>query len=370
MPTTLRVPYSYLDRQFADIDDYLADVRDLVRSGDFTLGGPLTEFESRFAQMCGIPHAIGVGSGTDALILTLKALGIGEGDEVITSPNTFIATVGAIAMVGARPVFVDSNEGFTIDVRHIESAMNPRTKAIMPVHYSGNVAEMDEIMRIADAKGVAVIEDACQSISAERDGKHVGSWGVAAGFSLHPLKNLNVWGDGGMIVTKSEDLRDKLRLLRNHGMINRDEIAFFGHNSRLDTLQAVIGNRLISQTAFITNTRIANARFYDDALGSIPEIQIPKREPNVKHVYHMYMIRVERRDALLEHLQRSGIEAKVHYPIPVHLQPAAKHLGYREGDFPVAEDDSRRLISLPAHQHLTREELDYTIERVREFFGT
>ncbi len=368
MPTTLRVPYSYLDRQFADIEDYLSDVRDLVKSGDFTLGAPLQEFESRFAAMSGLPHAVGVGSGTDALILAMKALGIGEGDEVITSPNTFIATVGAIAMSGARPVFVDSNEGFTIDPDAIEAAITPRTKGIMPVHYSGNVARMNEITVIAERHNLAVIEDACQSISAERDGKPVGSWGAAAAFSLHPLKNLNVWGDGGMIVTKSAELRDQLRLLRNHGMMNRDEIAIFGHNSRLDTLQAVIGNRLISQTAFITNARIENAGYYDSALADIPEIRIPSREPNVKHVYHLYMIRAERRDGLLIYLQEAGIEAKVHYPIPVHLQPAAAHLGYGAGDFPVAEEDSRTLISFPAHQHLRRDELDYVIERVRAFY--
>jgi len=343
-------------------------VRALVQSGDFTLGAPLTEFESRFAEMCKLPYAVGVGSGTDALILAMKAAGVEHGDEVITSPNTFIATVGAIAMAGARPVFVDSNDGYTIDPAKIEAAITPKTKAIVPVHYSGNVAEMAEIAAIADARGLVIVEDACQSISAERDGKPVGSWGAAAAFSLHPLKNLNVWGDGGVVVTRSAEMRDKLRLLRNHGLINRDEVAIFGHNSRLDTLQAVIGNRLISQTTFITDTRIANAQRYDRAFADIPEIRVPRREPNVKHVYHLYMLRVERREALLAHLNANGIEAKVHYPIPVHLQPAAAYLGYKAGDFPVAEADGRALISLPAHQHLTDDEIEYVIGEVRAFY--
>jgi dTDP-3-amino-2,3,6-trideoxy-4-keto-D-glucose/dTDP-3-amino-3,4,6-trideoxy-alpha-D-glucose/dTDP-2,6-dideoxy-D-kanosamine transaminase len=368
MPTKMRVPYSYLDRQFANVDDYLDDVRTLVQSGDFTLGRPLTEFEERFAAMCKLPYAVGVGSGTDALILALKAAGVEHGDEVITSPNTFIATVGAIAMAGARPVFVDSTEGYTIDPALIEAAITPKTKAIMPVHYSGNVARMDEIAAIAEKHGLVIVEDACQSISAERDGKPVGWWGAAAGFSLHPLKNLNVWGDGGVVVTRSAEMRDKLRLLRNHGLINRDEVAIFGHNSRLDTLQAVIGNRLISQTPFITEARIANAARYDEAFADIPEIRVPRREPNVKHVYHLYMLRVERRDELLAHLNENGVEAKVHYPIPVHLQPAAAYLGYRAGDFPVAEEGGRVLLSVPAHQHLTRDEIDYVIEQVRAFY--
>lgn len=368
MQTKIRVPYSYLDRQFANVDDYLQDVRSLVQSGDFTLGQPLTEFETRFAEMCKLPYAVGVGSGTDALILAMKAAGVEHGDEVITSPNTFIATVGAIAMAGARPVFVDSNDGYTIDPSKIEAAITPKTKAIVPVHYSGNVARMDEIAEIAQKHGLVIVEDACQSISAERDGKPVGWWGAAAGFSLHPLKNLNVWGDGGVVVTRSAEMRDKLRLLRNHGLINRDEVAIFGHNSRLDTLQAVIGNRLISQTNFITDARIANARRYDEAFAGVPEIRIPTRDPNVKHVYHLYMLRVERREELLAYLNANGIEAKVHYPIPVHLQPAAAYLGYKAGDFPVAEEDGRVLISLPAHQHLTVEETDYVIGHVRAFY--
>ncbi len=366
----MQVKFSYLDRQFADVEAYLADVRSLALSGDFTLGAAVAEFERCFAELCRMPHAIGVASGSDALMLSLKILGVGVGDEVITTPNTFIATVGAIAMTGARPVFVDSNEGYTIDAAQIEAAITPRTKAIVPVHYTGNVADMPATMEIARRHNLVVIEDACQAILASLDSHPVGSWGKTACFSLHPLKNLNVWGDGGVIVTRSAELARKLRLFRNHGLVNRDEAEFFGHNSRLDALQAVIGRRLIEHTEFITTQRIANARRLDEGLADVNGcIRIPPRPANVRHVYHLYVVRAERRDELLAYLRQRGVEAKVHYPIPVHLQPAAAFLGYKRGDFPVVEGDSRTIITLPAHQHLAEAELDYVIEQVRAFYG-
>jgi aminotransferase EvaB len=369
LKTQMRVPFSYLDRQFADIPAYLRDLERFVLSGDFTLGAPVREFETRFAEICGLPYAAGVGSGTDALMLSLEALGIGHGDDVITAANTFVATAGAIASVGAKPVFVDNDEGYTIDVAKIEAAITPRTKAILPVHYSGNVADMPAVMKIAEKHRLAVVEDACQAIQAERDGKPVGSWGASAAFSLHPLKNLNVWGDAGVVVTTDKALDDKVRLLRNHGLVGRDEVAIWGRNSRLDSLQAVIGNRLIAETAFITATRIANAHRYDESLRGIPGISVPARPVNVKHTYHLYMLRVEKRDALVAYLHEQGVEAKVHYPVPLHLQPAARGLGYQAGDFPIAEADAKRIVTLPAHQHLTTDEIDYAIARVREFYG-
>lgn len=365
----MRVPFSYLDRQFANLEDYLADLRAFVPTGDFTLGKPLLEFEKRFADLCQAPHAIGVGSGTDALLLSLKAAGVGHGDEVITTTNTFIATVGAIAMTGATPVFVDSEEGFVIDPQTIEAAITPKTRAIMPVHYTGNVADMPAIMAIADKHNLVVIEDACQAICGMIHNKPVGSWGRSAGFSLHPLKNLNVWGDGGIIITHDEKMNHDLRLLRNHGLVNRDEVAIFAHNSRLDTLQAVIGNRLIDQTSFITNRRIEIAQRYDRELASLnPHVRVPVRRAGVKHVFHLYIVRAERRDELLKYLEGKGVEAKIHYPIPMHLQPASKHLGYKVGGFPQAEADCQRIITLPAHQHLTDDEVGYVIQQVKAFY--
>ena len=365
----MRVSFSYLDRQFADLDPYLADIKALVQAGDLTLGRALGEFERRFGDLCRAPHAIGVGTGTDAITLSLKALGIGPGDEVITTPTTFIATVGAIVAAGGRPVFVDSEDGFVIDPGKIEAAITPRTRAIVPVHYTGNVADMPAIIAIAERHHLAVVEDACQAIGAAIDDRPVGSWGATACFSLHPLKNLNVWGDGGVIVTHSGSLAETLRLYRNHGLINRDEVAVFGWNSRLDTLQAVVGNRLIPQAPEITATRIENAARFDEAFRDLNEfIQVPVRRPGVKHVFHLYIVRARRRDELLAYLHAHGVEAKVHYPIPVHLQKAAQHLGYRAGDFEVCEADCRTIITLPAHQHLTRDEIDYTIDRVRSFY--
>jgi aminotransferase EvaB len=365
----MKVSYSYLKEQFADVEPYLDDICDLVKSGDFTLGKALAEFEERFANLIGLPYAVGVGTGTDALMLSLKILGIAHGDEVITTPNTFVATVGAIAMAGARPVFVDNNEEFTIDVTKIEASITPSTKAIMPVHLTGCPADMPAIMEIAERHHLIVIEDAAQAILASIDGKSVGSWGATAGFSLHPLKNLNIWGDGGLVVTRSEELRDKLRLFRNHGLITRDEIAFWGHNCRLDTLQAVVANRLIEQVHSITERRIANAKRYDEGFADLSDyIQIPLRRPNVRQVYHTYVIRVKDRNRLYRYLNENGVEAKIHYPIPLHLQEAAAYLGYREGDFPMCESDCRTIITLPVHQHLTEEQINYVIERIKEFY--
>lgn len=365
----MQVKYSYLDQQFADPEPYLDDIRTLVQRGDFTLGGPVTEFEERFAKMCGLPHAIGVSSGTDALALSLKAVGVGPGDEVITTPNTFIATVGAIAMTGARPVFVDNDDEYNIDVSQIEAAITPKTKALLPVHLTGNPADMLPIMDIAARHGLEVIEDAAQAILASIDGHHVGSWGAAAGFSLHPLKNLNVWGDGGVIVTRSNEMNERLRLIRNHGLGNRDEVLVFGHNARLDSLQAVVANRLIGEVQSITDQRIANARQYDEAFADMGEsIVVPPRRSNIKQVYHTYVIRAADRDALVDSLIGDGIQAKVHYPVPLHLQPAAAHLGYKAGDFPVCEDHCKTIVSLPVHQHLSSEHVEYVIERVRRFY--
>ena len=365
----MKIPYSYLDRQFVDIDVYLEDIRKVVQKGDFTLGDAVSEFEERFASMCGHPYAIGVGSGTDALILSLEISGVGPGDEVITSPNTFVATVGAIAMTGARPVFVDNNEEYTIDVTKIEAAITPKTKAIVPVHLTGCPADMPAIMDIARKHNLIVVEDAAQSILASIDGKHVGAWGATAAFSLHPLKNLNVWGDGGVIVTRDKAINDKLRLYRNHGLKNRDEVEIFGRNCRFDSIQAVIGNRLIKQVHDITDQRIKNAQIFDEALKKLEDfIIIPPRRKNIKQVYHTYVIQAKHRDELLAYLKEKEIQVKIHYPIPMHLQKAAAHLGYKKEDFPVCERHCESIITLPVHQHLTADEIEHTIESIQKFY--
>lgn len=368
-PKRMSVPYSYLPRQFAEIDHILADIKKLVHSGDFTLGKPVQEFEERFAKLIGTKYAVGVGSGTDALFLALKALGVGAGDEVITAANTFVATAGAIETAGARIVFVDCDEKARIDASKIEAAITPRTKVIMPVVWGGQPPDMPRIMDIAKKHKLQVVEDTCQGIGAAIAGKSCGTYGLMAGFSLHPLKNLNVWGDGGVIVTSSEEMRDKLRLLRNHGMSSRDEYAFYAYNSRLDSLQAVVGNHLIKDFRWITDTRIENAKTLDKALGQIKGIKLPPRSSDEVHVYHLYQFHAQRRDELVAFLQSRGIEAKVHYPIPLHLQPASRPLGYKKGDFPMAEADAAATATLPVHQHLTKQEMGYMISCVQEFYA-
>ena len=364
----MKVRYSYLPQQFADPEAIFDELRKLVRSGDFTLGAATGEFERRFAELIGVSHAVGVGSGTDAIKLLLRAVDVGHGDEVITAANTFIATVGAIAETGATPVLVDCDDSFCLDVDKLEAAITPRTKAIVPVHLTGNMPDMPRIMEIAGRHGLAVVEDACQSILGAWEGRRTGTWGVGGAFSLHPLKNLNVWGDGGIIVTDDDAVAERLRLLRNHGMKNRDEIALLGHNSRLDSLHAVVGNWLIGQTHDITDKRIANAAYYDERLGAIPEIRIPPRREGVKHVYHLYMVFAEDRDGLYQYCLDNGIEAKIHYPIPLYQQEGLKSLGYKAGDFPVTDRHAGEIISFPADQHLERADLDAVIETVRSYY--
>lgn len=365
----MRVPYSYLERQFSNVDLYLNDLREFVKTADFTLGAELTKFEKHFASLHNAPHAIGVGTGTDALAMSFKMLNVGPGDEVITCANTFIASVGAIVQAGATPVLVDSENGYVIDPDKIEAAITEKTKAILPVHYTGNMADMPKIMKIAEKHNLHVVEDACQTILGKIDGKAAGSWGKFAGFSLHPLKNLNVWSDAGLIVTHSDEYAEKLRLYRNHGLIDRDICVEFGINCRMDTVQAVIANRLINQLVEITEKRRGIAHGYDQAFAALSEfIDVPVRRPGVYHVFHIYVLRVKHRDKLLQYLVKNGIEAKIHYPIPMHLQPAAKNLGYKKGDFPVAEKHGEQVITLPAHPYLTKEEIEYTISKVKEFY--
>lgn len=367
-----KVRYSYLAQQFAEPEAILEGIRELLKTGDFTLGKQVAEFEGKFAPLIGTKTAIGVASGTDALKLPLKALGIGHGDEVITAANTFIATVGAINEIGAVTKFVDATPYFTIDASKIEAAITPRTKAILPVHFTGEPADMKPIMELAARRGLPVIEDACQSISAAIDGKNVGTFGVAAGFSLHPLKNLNVWGDAGVTVTSDAEMDRKLRLLRNHGMRNRDEIEILGYNSRLDTLQAIVGNWIIQQTRGITDTRIKNGKYYDRCLSELEgKVRIPPRRANVRQVFHLYMfevVDVKHRDPLLKFLQAQGIEAKVHYPIPLYAQDGLRHLGYKLGDFPETDRQCKHIVTLPVDQHLSQDQLDYSIEQVTAYF--
>jgi aminotransferase EvaB len=364
----MKVRYSYLKQQFENCDDLWDELKRFVPTGDFTLGKPLIEFEHKFAKLIGTKHAIGVNSGTDAIKLSLKALGIGYGDEVITAANTFVATVGAIMELGAKPVFVDCDDTFCMDTSKVELAITSKTKAIVPVHFTGYMTDMRQLLSIAKKYRLPIVEDACQSILGAIESKNAGTWGSTGAFSLHPLKNLNVWSDGGIIVTDDDLLDAQLRLLRNHGLSDRDTVTVMGCNSRLDTIQAVVGNWLIPQTVKIAEQRIENAKYYDQALSKIAQIRIPPRPKDFKIVYHLYIVFAENRDELLEYCIENGIEAKVHYPIPIYRQPALHHLGYKLGDFEITDKHAKNIISFPCDQHLSKEEIDHVISTVTNFY--
>ena len=364
----LPINHNYLREQFRESEEIFLDIKKLIQRSDYTLGKAVDEIEDKFKDITNCKYAVGVGSGTDAIILSLRAIGIQYGDEVITTPYTFYATVGAIVSVGAKPVFVDIKDDYNIDVDKIEKAITTKTKAIVPVHWSGLICDMIRISAVAKKHNLYVIEDACHAINAERDGKKAGAYSISACYSMHPLKNLNVWGDGGFIVTNSKKFYEKLTLLRNHGLIDRNTCNIFTGNSRLDTLQAIVAKHLIKKINHITEKRIANANFFDEKLSSIPDVFIVPRYPRAKQVFHIYVIRSKKRDELRKYLIDNGVDAKIHYPIPMHLQPAAKELGYKEGDFPNAELICKSVLSLPVHEFITKEQREYVVQKIKFFF--
>ena len=362
------INHCYLREQFSDYNEILDDIADLVKNEDFTLGQKVDEFEEYISQMLQVKHVIGVNSGTDAIRLSLIALGIGPGDEVITTPYTFYATIGAIHTTGAKPVFVDIGEDYNIDASKIEQAINSKTKAILPVHWAGLCCDMNAILQIASSHGLHVVEDSCHGILGRRHDRFAGTFGSAGCFSMHPLKNLNVWGDGGFIVTDSDETNNKLRLLRNHGLVDRDQCFEFGYNSRLDTIQAIVGLHALEKLENLTNARIRNAEALDSLLSDIPEVSVPVRPYNTKQVYHLYIVKAKKRDELLDYLRSKGVDAKVHYPTPMHLQPAAGYLNYKEGDFPVCESTCKQVISLPVHEFITTEDTEKIAKEIKSFY--
>ena len=287
----MKINWSYLPKQFdaTAINSILEELREFLPSGDLTLGQPVKEFEARFASLIGSEFALGVNSGTDAIKLSLKALGVGPGDEVITTANTFIATVGAIGELFATPVFVDCTDNFCMDVSQVEGVITEKTKAIVPVHYAGQMTDMFELNKVAKKYNLPVVEDSCQCILGEIRGERAGTFGHTGAFSLHPLKNLNVWGDGGMIVTNDPHVYDAISLLRNHGLRSRDDVEVLGCNSRLDSVQAVVGNWLIDDVVSITNKRIKNANWLDKNLDKVTGISLPTRWHDRKLVFHLYI---------------------------------------------------------------------------------
>lgn len=362
-----KVPYVNLVLQHQAIKAELIEaVEEVLDHGQFILGPEVKAFEDRFAEYCGTSYAIGVDNCTSALHLALRALQIGSGDEVITAPNSFIASTSCIALTGATPVFVDVREDYNIDPYLVEKAITPRTKAIIPIHLTGRPADMTPILDIANRHNLYVVEDCAQAVGARYQDQSVGSFGIIGCFSLHPLKTLNAVGDGGVITTNSRELYEKLRKARNHGLRNRDECEFWSYNCRLDTLQAAM---LLVKMRYLdkwTVARRANAARYQQQLQDV--IQLPHDKPHEYSVYHTFVIQADRRNDLQKHLSINGIETKIHYPIPIHLQPAAKELGNETGSFPITEHQARRILSLPIYPELTTEQISLVITMVRDFY--
>jgi dTDP-4-amino-4,6-dideoxygalactose transaminase len=348
-----------------------AAVHEVLDSMKLFLGENVFQLERDFAKFCGAKHAIGVGSGTDALYLALRALNIGTGDEVITVPNSFFATAAAIVMTGATPVFVDVDpQTFTMDPEKLEPAITVKTKAIMPVHLYGQPADMRAIKAVADLHNLAVIEDACQSHGAEYRGQRTGTMGDAAAFSFYYSKNLGAYGEGGAVVTNDRNMASQVQLLRNHGSSMRYYHSVVGMNSRLDEIQAAILRIKLRHLENANIGRRALAHEYNKRLSQIPGIITPTERAEATHVYHLYVLRVPHRDEMLEWLSRHGVGAAVHYPVPIHLQEATKYLGYKDGDFPVTEQLAGEIISLPIYPELGIDEVNYVCQTINDFLRT
>jgi dTDP-4-amino-4,6-dideoxygalactose transaminase len=343
-------------------------VEEVFRKGVFVLGEAVEALESDLAAFCGTAHAVTLNSGTDALILGLRALGIGPGDEVITPPNSFVASTSAIIAVGATPVFADVLDDQCMDPAAAEAAVTPRTRAVMPVHLTGRVADMPAFLEMARRHNLAVVEDGAQSIGSMLDGRKTGSFGHIGCFSTHPLKNLNAAGDGGFLTTGDPDLAARVKRLRNHGMADRDTVVEWGSLSRMDTLQAGILRFRLQRLPEVIRRRRANALIYQECLDA-RAVWSPCR-PGEFNTFHLFVVQVERREALRAHLKDQGIGSHVHYPVPIHLQPAARDLGYAKGSFPVTERQADRILSLPIHQFLAPEDLRHVAASIASFFSS
>ncbi len=360
-----------LVRQFQSIlPEMVAAMTETIESGKYVLGPNVKKLESEISAYLQVTHAIGVANGTDALVLTLDALGIGPGDEVITTPFTFFASAEAISRVGAIPVFADiDHHTYCIDPIRIEEKITPATKAIIPVHLFGQSADMDEIMAIADRHGLKVIEDACQAFGAEYKGRRVGSIGHAACFSFFPTKNLGTVGDGGLIVTSNDELARRVRILRQHGSDKKYYHTILGYNSRLDELHAGILRIALTKIDDWNKERMRLAVRYREALKDLPDLVISPEREDRNHIYHLFCVESPQREELLEALKHHDIQSSVYYPRPLHLQEVYGHLNYGPGDFPVSERLSSELFALPMGAFLYEEEQDQVIAALRTVKG-
>ena len=361
-----KIPYVNLVAQWQDEkEDLLPIIEEILASGQYISTSIVDEFELKAAKICNTKYCVALNSGTDALVFGLAALGIKRGDEVITPPNSFVASTSAITHLGAKPVFVDVLPDQNIDPSKIEAAITENTKAIMPVHLTGRMARMDEIKVIADKYNIPIIEDSAQSIGSKYLDIPSGKWGRIGCFSAHPLKNLNACGDAGFLVTDDEEIANKIRILRTHGMIDRNTVKHFGYVSRMDSIQAAILNYRINKLSLVSDKRRKNAEIYYNLLDR-NKIFMPEQRPEEFNTFHTFVIQVENRDLLKEKLAEVGIETGIHYPIPIHLQPASINLGYKKGDFEITENQASRILTLPVNQYLTNNEISEVANQVNK----
>ncbi len=351
----------------AEIDAAIAEVID---NSSFIMGPAIKEFEAAFAEFCGCKHAIGVSSVTSARHLAIAACCLNPGDEVVTIPHTFIATAEAATMHGARVVFVDIDPNtFTMDVSKLESAITPRTRIIVPVHLYGHPTDMGPLMAIARKHGLKVIEDCAQAHGAEYKGRRVGSIGDLGCFSFFPAKNLGALGDAGAVTTNDDELAQFIRLLRNHGREGKYEHEYAGYNERMDTLHAAVLKVKLPYLNAWNDARRSHAELYNSLLSS-SGVATPAEMPWARHVFHLYVVRCSTRDALQQHIGKRGIATGVHYPIPLHMQPAYASLGYKPGDFPETEKAATEILSLPMYPELTSEQISEVVDAIQDFFNS
>lgn len=365
----MKVDVFSLEKQCEEIKNEIKGPIDkVIQSGAFILGEDVGLFEKEFSRYCDMKYGVGVNSGTDALFLACLACGIGEGDEVIVTPYTYIATTLAISMAGARPLFVDIDEKtYNIDISKIERAITDKTKAILPVHLYGHPVDIDPLMTIAKKYNLKVIEDCAQAHGALYKNKKVGSFGDASCFSFYPTKNLGAFGDGGMVLTNSEEIKERLVLLRDYGRKTRYEHILKGYNSRLDTLQAAILRIKLRHLDEWNEKRRNNASLYTKLFKEKAlDVVLPYEADYARHVYHLYAIRVKDREKVMKKLVDKGVRTLIHYPIPIHLQEAYKDLGYKKGDFPVSERCCDEILSLPMYPELTEEEIKYVVDSLTQ----
>lgn len=365
----MRINFNYLPSEFKNPKKIISEWKNLIKSTDFTLGRFVEKFENNFRKIIGSKYCISTNNGTDALILCLKSIGIRKGDEVITVCNSFYATAGAIVACGAIPIFVDCDDRYQIDVSQIERKITKKTKAILPVHWGGASPDMVSLMKISKKYKIKVVEDACMGIGAKINGKSPGTFGIVSAFSMHPLKSLNVMGDGGALVTDNYKIFKWAKMYRNHGMINRDNINIWGENFRIQPLQAIVALHGMKKLKNTIKLRNRNAKILDKELNLLhPNIILPSRKKNYLETFALFMARFKKRDKLKKFLEKNKIEVKIHYPKPLHLQKPSLKMGYKKGDFVKSEIQAKELLTLPVHQYLSKNQLMFMVEKIKEFY--